>query len=627
MPTYSYKLRSEIYGDTGLATTLDLSWSGLPQNIKVTNVYLSWRGYRSTGSARGRLWNMQGTLLGTWNEGSQSYNISSWYSWSGTSGSIKLQWGAYSAWYTFNDVYINFDYEPAFEESTVSCPNATAGSNHSVTYSNPRMSALKHVFTWTMGSRSLSLTHDVNSTTTRTATVAIPLEWVNAFPNASSMQATLTVQGYNGSTLIFTITKSFTVSAPSSIGPSIESLVADQLDGKPKDMGVYVRGMSEITLRVSGLTTQYGATLSKYIFSGAYTKETKDEYIKTGVVSGTGTLTYYVQAVDSRGFYSNKLQVQVNVLTYANPTITSISAYRCDQDGTQNDSGKYICLTASGSCSSLDSKNALSMTYAWREREIQAFSQEYGIANGEAIIFGGNFDEAIIYVVRATIEDTVGNKTTAETTVQTELYPLHVRDQGRGVAIGQVSQLDDTFEVNADWQVIMRGHYLIDLIYPVGAIYMSVVATNPSLLFGGTWEQIQGRFLIAADDTYAAGSAGGSASHTLSEKEMPAHTHSVNGLTISNTTTRFPVHSTEGSFQVYADQTIDGTNKRWVNATLVESFYSGPKVADGDELTGYQTYELKHSHNVGGAVGSSGNNAAFSTMPPYIAVYMWKRTA
>ena len=63
-------------------------------------------------------------------------------------------------------------------------------------------------------------------------------------------------------------------------------------------------------------------------------------------------------------------------------------------------------------------------------------------------------------------------------------------------------------------------------IYPVGAIYMSVSSTSPASLFGGTWEQIQNRFLLAAGDTYAAGKTGGEATHTLTVEEMPAHNHS-----------------------------------------------------------------------------------------------------
>lgn len=63
-------------------------------------------------------------------------------------------------------------------------------------------------------------------------------------------------------------------------------------------------------------------------------------------------------------------------------------------------------------------------------------------------------------------------------------------------------------------------------IYPVGSLYLSTVATNPATLFGGTWEQIQDKFMLAAGTTYLAGTTGGNASHVHSSA---AHTHSVAG--------------------------------------------------------------------------------------------------
>jgi len=68
---------------------------------------------------------------------------------------------------------------------------------------------------------------------------------------------------------------------------------------------------------------------------------------------------------------------------------------------------------------------------------------------------------------------------------------------------------------------------LLNLVYPVGAIYMSTNSTDPSLLFGGTWAQIQGKFLLAADTGHTAGSTGGAETVTLQTANLPAHTHIV----------------------------------------------------------------------------------------------------
>ena len=114
--------------------------------------------------------------------------------------------------------------------------------------------------------------------------------------------------------------------------------------------------------------------------------------------------------------------------------------------------------------------------------------------------------------------------------------------------------------------------------YPVGSIYMSVISANPGTLFGGTWERIQDMFLLAAGATYGAGTTGGEATHTLTVDEMPSHTHT------------------------YSIATTTGND------------------AGGDGVQYYRTHSTATS-------GSTGGGLAHNNMPPYIAVYVWKRTA
>lgn len=71
---------------------------------------------------------------------------------------------------------------------------------------------------------------------------------------------------------------------------------------------------------------------------------------------------------------------------------------------------------------------------------------------------------------------------------------------------------------------------IMDAIYPVGSIYMSVNATNPSTFFGGTWERIaKGRTLVGVDekdsDFNKPGLLFGEKTHTLTIDEMPRHNH------------------------------------------------------------------------------------------------------
>lgn len=72
--------------------------------------------------------------------------------------------------------------------------------------------------------------------------------------------------------------------------------------------------------------------------------------------------------------------------------------------------------------------------------------------------------------------------------------------------------------------ILYEGGATLDkILYPIGSIYMSVNSTNPSQLFGGVWEQINGRFLYCTNS--ASKQLGGENEHTLTTNEMPSHNH------------------------------------------------------------------------------------------------------
>lgn len=137
---------------------------------------------------------------------------------------------------------------------------------------------------------------------------------------------------------------------------------------------------------------------------------------------------------------------------------------------------------------------------------------------------------------------------------------------------------------------------LLDLVYPVGSIYMSANATSPASFLGGSWERIQGRFLLAASSSYTAGSTGGEATHTLTEAELPEISGSFGGTSSGNAWgvlgTSSGVFSRSEPIPAPTNTEKSSTNTR--NATVNMSFGSG------------------QAHN---------------NMPPYLAVYVWKRTA
>lgn len=153
---------------------------------------------------------------------------------------------------------------------------------------------------------------------------------------------------------------------------------------------------------------------------------------------------------------------------------------------------------------------------------------------------------------------------------------------------------------------------IVDAFYPVGSIYMSVNSADPAQLFGGTWEQIQDTFLLAAGQNYTAGDTGGSATHTLTEQELPQITLSMTLRNFHNTTNNSSVGvmvgtGTTGSVNSNYDIKASGESSSGLNRINTSG------VTASDTCTRY-------THTIG-------DGQAHSIMPPYMAVYMWKRTA
>jgi len=120
---------------------------------------------------------------------------------------------------------------------------------------------------------------------------------------------------------------------------------------------------------------------------------------------------------------------------------------------------------------------------------------------------------------------------------------------------------------------------LIDMMHPIGSVYISFDETTPAEIYGGEWEQLKDRFLLACGDKYEIDSIGGESSHVLTIDEMPRHTHKIYRTTTSGTKDVYTFTNSAGK----------GANETFANTEFV------------------------------------GSNAAHNNMPPYIAVYMWRR--
>ena len=65
----------------------------------------------------------------------------------------------------------------------------------------------------------------------------------------------------------------------------------------------------------------------------------------------------------------------------------------------------------------------------------------------------------------------------------------------------------------------------LDMIYPKGALYLSMNNTNPELLFGGKWKQLTADAYLKIVTSGAGETAKGNTDHKITVDQMPSHTH------------------------------------------------------------------------------------------------------
>jgi len=176
--------------------------------------------------------------------------------------------------------------------------------------------------------------------------------------------------------------------------------------------------------------------------------------------------------------------------------------------------------------------------------------------------------------------------------------------------------------------------------------------TSPASFIGGTWERVEGEFIMGASSAYPVGTTGGSATHTQTTAEMPSHSHSgstgsAGSHSHSASTDSAGWHSHSGttngagehSHKVNAEYKSggdDGESYRIRNYGDSWANYKFTTSSDGSHTHSFSTNSAGgHSHSVSigdaGAhthtvsIGSTGSGQAMDILNPYYALYIWVR--
>ena len=475
---------------------------------------------------------------------------------------------------------------------------ATMGE--AVRISLPRASsAFTHTLSYVFGAASGTIVENAGTEVQWT----VPESLAAQIPDSSVGTGTLTCRTYNGGTLVGTKTVTFTATVPQSMKPALTNGWAavsyDNSGTKASGIAAWVQGYSKAKAVFNGskVTCKQGASIAKYAVT--YLGKTVEESPYRTETISTTSATVRCTVTDSRGLTAWE-DVTVELESYAPPMLVGAALYRADGEGAAADSGTHIAGLATAKFSSIGERNTATIKGYWKSvggsygEGVTLPFGAVGLVTGDVEIAGDRS-----YTAKIVVTDSLGNSTEFEENIPTEQVAFHLKEGGKGAAFGKAAEQDELLDVawdarfREDMQVdgVLRvgGKSLLDMVYPVGSIYLSVSGTDPQTLFGGTWARLEDVFLLAAGAKHAAGSTGGEESHILTEPEIAPHKHAMAyGPESSASSTGFAYGIAAGS----------ATNS-----------------AGG---RGYAS-------NLG--TFSAGGGQPHNNMPPYLAVYTWKRTA
>ena len=207
-----------------------------------------------------------------------------------------------------------------------------------------------------------------------------PVSLAQQAPNAATVAVKLTVKTYNGSTYIGAKSTQLSLSIPSSIVPTLSVAISDPT-GVQGTYGGYVQLRSKIQVSITASGAQ-GSTIKSYSIKVGNIYASNASSGTTDYLPNSGTLAITCTVTDSRGRTASQAQ-NLTVLAYSKPTITAISAARCNQDGTENRAGTYGKVTFSASITPLSNINTAAYAVQYREVGVDSWSTDDSPAAGD----------------------------------------------------------------------------------------------------------------------------------------------------------------------------------------------------------------------------------------------------
>ena len=385
--------------------------------------------------------------------------------------------------------------------SSFTVSNGTLGVAQTIKVTR-QSTSFSHTITYKCGVASGTV---CDKSTSESISFTPPVDLAAQNTTGTSLTMTITLQTYSGSTAVGSaVSNAVSMAIPASVKPDCNLSYMDST-GYSDRFGGYVQGQSRLLIGLVG-TPAYGSPIASYktvVDGKTYTTSsfTTDTLNKSGTLSATVT--------DKRGRTSDPKTVELNVLPYSKPKITSFNVHRCNADGTKNDTGSYAKVTYSHEITSLSEKNTKTITLKYKKSTDKSFisvpmQSVYTSENTEYIF---EADDGSSYDVSLTVADYFATQTRT-TSVSTASVIMHFRADGTGMGIGKVSEKVNTLDVG--WDIELNGHNLLNdgavpfapAGYGLGATPKDITAAELDTTTSNGWYRLANQSITVGGYTY-----------------------------------------------------------------------------------------------------------------------------
>ena len=452
----------------------------------------------------------------------------------------------------------------------------TIGATHTIRITQ-NSTSFTHTIRYTFGSLNGTIASNVKDS----CTWFVPTTFYNEFTSGSSKTGTLYCDTYSGSTLLGTtsITATFipnsTTAKPTVSFNYTSDSLSQTLTGNTKGI---IGGRSSINYTITG-TPKHNATIAKYYLSNS--SSNLPEVSKTGTLNNVSGNKYYTRVQDSRGLNSDTLTITLSpYVNYVQLAITNCTFER------ENDLSNKVYLTLKGNYFNNNfgaTDNELTLKLFYRKQSESSWGNAIDITSYATIsentfsitnqLIGSNFSYEDSYEFRVVAQDkVVTDDSVSSNRIVTE-----------GIALFDIGKNDVLFKgIKLLDYIDSKIKMNVDLMYPVGSIYLSTNSINPSEYFGGEWESWgSGRVPVGID------------------------TNDTNFNTVEKT----------------------GGNKVFNGIHLTSYLADGSTQYGFPNIGNYANRTIVASGDISGSVHRGETPINISLLQPYITCYMWKRTA